>query len=122
VIKKYSFPLARCFSLAIVAAFSFIPQLFMDSVSHFPLLRAILGICAGLVASHGWAVAPTLADPLAPENGAARVAAIIPYWKTLVLPLVASDSDGDLLHFSVGSNNPKIMARVRTGCPILKSM
>ena len=120
VIKKYSFPLARCFSLAIVAAFSFIPQLFMDSVSHFPLLRAILGICAGLVASHGWAAAPTLADPLAPENGAARVAAIIPIGKTLVLPLVASDSDGDLLHFSVGSNNPKIMARVRTGCPILK--
>src|SRR5688572_14616340 len=92
----------------------------MHSVSHFPPLRAILGICIGLVANHGWAVAPTLADPLAPENGADRVAAIIPIGKTLVLPLLASDSDGDLLHFSVGSNNPKIMARVRTGCPILK--
>ncbi len=40
--------------------------------------------------------------------------------KTLVLPLLASDADGDVLDFAVSSSNPKIMARVRTGCPILK--
>ena len=118
--KKILFPLAQRFSLAIFHAFSFIPQLFMDPASHFPLFRTILGICTGLFACDARAAAPMLGNPLSPENGSPRVAAIIPVGKTLVLPLLASDSDGDLLQFSVVSNNPKIMARVRTGCPLLK--
>ncbi len=44
----------------------------------------------------------------------------IPVGKTLVLPLLASDADGDVLDFTVTSSNPAILARVRTGCPILK--
>ena len=66
------------------------------------------------------AALPVLADPLASENGSVRVLPTIPVGKTLVLPLLASDADGDVLDFTVTSSNPKIMARVRTGCPILK--
>ena len=58
---------------------------------------------------------PVLDDPTATENGAKRVVPKIPVGKTLVLPLSASDADNDVLTFSVASNNPKIMARVRTG-------
>ena len=79
-----------------------------------PLLAAVLGLASADAAP------PVLDDPLGPENGALRVVPRIPVGKTLVLPLLASDADGDVLSFSVTSSNPKIMARVRTGCPILK--
>jgi cyclophilin family peptidyl-prolyl cis-trans isomerase len=38
-----------------------------------------------------------------------------PCGKTLVIPLVADDADGDPLSFTVTSSNPQFMARVRTG-------
>lgn len=66
------------------------------------------------------AASPVLEDPLSKENGVSRVAPKIPVGKTLVLPLLASDADGEVLSLTVSSSNPKIMARVRSGCPVLK--
>jgi large repetitive protein len=39
----------------------------------------------------------------------------VPCGKTLVIPLVADDADGDPLSFTVTSSNPLFKARVRTG-------
>lgn len=90
----------------------------MDSPSRFPLIAALSLVLSGTPGAV--AAPPVLADPLAAENGAVRVVPRIPVGKTLVLPLLASDADGDVLDFTVTSSNPRIMARVRTGCPILK--
>ena len=90
----------------------------MSFPSRLPLIVALTAVLSGI--PRAAAVAPVLADPLAAENGATRVVPRIPVGKTLVLPLLASDADGDVLDFAVSSSNPKIMARVRTGCPILK--
>jgi cyclophilin family peptidyl-prolyl cis-trans isomerase len=69
------------------------------------------------VAAH--AAPPEIADPLAQENGSPRVGAIIPFGKTLVLPINATDPDNDPLEFTATSTNPKVFVRVRTGNPIL---
>ena len=90
----------------------------MSSPFCLPLITALAVVLSGN--PRAAAVAPILANPLAAENGAPRVVPRIPVGKTLVLPLLASDADGDVLDFTVSSSNPKIMARVRTGCPILK--
>ena len=74
------------------------------------LLSAQLGVQAA---------PPVIEDPLR-EGSTLRVKPTIPVGKTLVLPLPASDADGDVLSFSVKSSDPQIMARVRTGCPILR--
>ena len=79
-----------------------------------PLFAAFFGIASAFAAS------PVLDDPLALENGSAKVTANIPVGKTLVLPLTASDADGDVLGFTVASSHPKIMARVRTGLTRLR--
>lgn len=88
-----------------------------SSISLLPVLTVALAGMFPLCAS---AAVPVLLNPIAKENGSTRVTPTIPVGKTLVLPLLASDADGDLLNFTVTSSNPKIMARVRTGCPILK--
>ena len=91
----------------------------MASPLSIPLIAALTAVIA---ANSGLVVAapPVLDDPLALENGSVRVVAKIPVGKTLVLPVSGSDADGDVLDFTVTSDNPAIMARVRTGCPILK--
>ena len=90
----------------------------MSFPSRLPLIVALTAVMSG--SPGAMAALPVLADPLASENGSVRVVPTIPVGKTLVLPLLASDADGDVLDFTVTSSNPKIMARVRTGCPILK--
>ena len=89
----------------------------MFSASRLPLFVALSAVLSGIPRA---SAAPVLADPIAPENGAVRVVPRIPVGKTLVLPLLASDTEGKVLDFTVSSSNPKIMARVRTGCPILR--
>ena len=90
----------------------------MASPSRLTLILALAAVLSGNPRAD--AAAPVLADPLALENGTVRVVPKIPVGKTLVLPLLASDPDGDVLDFTVTSSNPKIMGRVRTGCPIMK--
>src|SRR5436190_520119 len=90
----------------------------MSFLSRFHAFVLLASVIVGILDASG--AVPILADPLAPENGATRVVPRIPVGKTLVLPLLASDADGDVLDFAVSSSNPNIMARVRTGCPILK--
>jgi hypothetical protein len=86
-----------------------------------PLVSACALAAAGLIPLSAVALPPVILDPLSTDNGAPRVEAKIPVGKTLVLPLAAStDPAGGILSFTVRSSNPKIMARVRTGCPILK--
>ena len=87
---------------------------------RFPLLPVLAAALSGTFFGSAFATPPELKNPLALENGSFRVTQNIPVGKALVLPLLASDADGDLLEFTVASSNPKIMARVRTGCPILK--
>ena len=86
----------------------------------FSLISSLAVTAFGLLPDVGRAAGPVLDDTLALENGAVRVKPKILVGKGLVLPLLASDTDGDVLNFSVTSSNPAIMARVRTGCPILK--
>jgi cyclophilin family peptidyl-prolyl cis-trans isomerase len=80
-------------------------------------LALALGLASG---SPLLAAAPVLLDPLQPENGAPRVAANVPFGKTLVLPIAGSDADGDLLEFRVETSNPKVFARIKTGNRILR--
>ncbi|HEX5176069.1 MAG TPA: peptidylprolyl isomerase, partial [Chthoniobacteraceae bacterium] len=63
---------------------------------------------------------PDLLDPIQPENGAPRVAADVPFGKTLVIPIAAADPDGDLLEFRATASNPKVFAQIHTGNPILR--
>lgn len=65
------------------------------------------------------AAPPELADPLAQENGSTRVVPTIPFGKTLVLPIAATDADDDLLEFRATSSNPRIFVRVKTANPTL---
>ncbi len=44
----------------------------------------------------------------------------IPAGKVVVVPVTASDADGDAIQYSVSSSNPHIMARVKTGNPSLQ--
>src|SRR5262245_31811323 len=39
----------------------------------------------------------------------------VPCGKTLVIPLVTDDPDGDAVSYTVTSSNPQVMARVRSG-------
>ena len=58
---------------------------------------------------------PVIVDP--PSNGVARA---IPVGKTLIFPITVSDQDSDPLTFKVTSNNPRIIARVKSGEPTLR--
>jgi cyclophilin family peptidyl-prolyl cis-trans isomerase len=82
-----------------------------------PLSALLFALAPGSMVS---GAPPELLDPLQPENGAPRVAANVPFGKTLVLPLAAADPDGDLLEFHVTTSNPKVFAQVHTGNPILR--
>lgn len=63
--------------------------------------------------------APVIDDPLK-EGTVDKVAPKLPVGKGLVLPIAASDADGDALSYTVTSSNPKIHVRARTGQPHLK--
>ena len=66
------------------------------------------------------AAAPVLDDPIPAVGEPARVSPSFPVGKTLLFPITASDADGDALSYKVTSSNPLIMARVKTGNPLLK--
>ncbi len=68
-----------------------------------------------LATASGWAAVPVL-DPPDP----AKVAPNVPIGKVLLLPITASDADGDRLTFTVTSDQPSVKVRVRTGHPKLK--
>jgi cyclophilin family peptidyl-prolyl cis-trans isomerase len=51
-------------------------------------------------------------DPISPVT--------VPAGKSLILPVTATDTDGNPLTYTVASNNPKVTATVHTGNPFLK--
>jgi cyclophilin family peptidyl-prolyl cis-trans isomerase len=57
---------------------------------------------------------------LDPPVSADRVVPTIPVGKVLLMPLTASDANGDALTYTVKSSNARILARVKTGNPFLK--
>lgn len=64
---------------------------------------------------------PVIEDPILEADGTTKkIEPKIPVGKTLLIPIAASDADGDPLSFKVTSSNPKVMVRVRTGRPHLK--
>ncbi|MEQ1859768.1 MAG: peptidylprolyl isomerase [Chthoniobacteraceae bacterium] len=66
-----------------------------------------------LLAVPGRAAAPVIDPP-------GEVAPRVPIGKALLLPITASDADGDRLTFTVSSDKPGVSVRVRTGHPKLK--
>ncbi len=89
----------------------------MDALSRLKLpLLAAAQTFACLIISTAIAADPVLDDPVQVD----RVAPTIPGGKVLLMPLTASDADGDPLIYTVKSSNPRIFARVKTGNPFLK--
>ncbi len=85
-----------------------------------PLLRTLTALALSPflgLSLHG--AAPVLEEPV-PSAGTPKVVPVVPVGKALLIPLSAYDSDGDSLSFSVTSSNPNIMARVKTGNPLLQ--
>jgi len=59
---------------------------------------------------------PVLDDPIQTD----RVPATIPGGRALLIPLTASDADGDRLTYTVRSSKAHVQARVKTGNPFLR--
>lgn len=76
-------------------------------------LRLFLFLC---LAAPAFAAAPVI-DAAVPGN---RVPPSIPVGKTLLFPITALDPDADPLTFKVTSNNSRIIARVKTGNPVMR--
>ena len=89
----------------------------MDAPSRLklPLLAAFL-VSAIATSPCVLAADPVLDDPVQAD----RVVPTIPGGKVLLMPLTASDADGDPLIYTVKSSNPRIFARIKTGNPFLK--
>ena len=60
------------------------------------------------------------AVPVIDPVDSAKVPPSVPIGKALLLPITASDADGDRLTFTVASDKPAVRVRVRTGHPKLK--
>jgi cyclophilin family peptidyl-prolyl cis-trans isomerase len=80
----------------------------------------LLAVVASSAIPRLWAASPVIDPPIPAADQPARVAPNIPVGKTLLFPITASDSDGDLLSYKVSSSNPNILVRVKTGNPTLR--
>ncbi|MES2572683.1 MAG: peptidylprolyl isomerase, partial [Verrucomicrobiota bacterium] len=92
------------------------------SLSACRAVRAV-AIAALFVMSMALNAAPVLQDLLTePTSPTAtpKVVPTIPVGKALIFPVSAYDDTGRPLTFTVQSSNPAIMARVRTGNPLLR--
>jgi hypothetical protein len=63
---------------------------------------------------------PVLDAPISASGEVQKVAPRVPVGKTLLIPLTATDADGDSLSYTVKSSNRSIIARVKTGNPFLR--
>lgn len=81
---------------------------------------ALSAVLALLLSALSFGAAPVLDDPIPAAGEAPKVDPVIPIAKALLFPVTAYDDDGDPLSITVTSSNPKIMARVKTGNPLLK--
>jgi cyclophilin family peptidyl-prolyl cis-trans isomerase len=102
--------------MSILRRFSFLMALVPG---HLPLhsLAALLLAFVPLGAANQ---PPVLDSPVAATGETQKVAPRVPVGKTLLIPLTATDADGDPLSYSVKSSNRSIIARVKTGNPFLK--
>jgi cyclophilin family peptidyl-prolyl cis-trans isomerase len=94
------------------------PDLLMRHLSpHLSRFAAVLLLAWTAVCES----APPVIDPPIPLAGeVARVLPKVPVGKTLLFPITANDPDGDPLTFTVTSSNPRIIARVKSGNPVLR--
>ncbi len=84
--------------------------------------RSIFTILAfGFAAAGASAAPPVVDDPVPVEGGGlpTRVDPRVPIGKALIIPITATDADGEVLQYSVKSSNPAVFVRVRTGLPKL---
>lgn len=84
--------------------------------------RLLISILAAGCGASSFAAAPVLDDPAPVDAGGkpTHVAPKVLVGKTLIYPITASDTDGDVLRYQVTSSNPNVLVRVHTGQPHLK--
>ena len=79
------------------------------------LARPFLLLC---LATTAFAAAPVMDNPATSPPNFPRS---IPVGKTLIFPLTAEpDFEGHALEYKVTSSNPRVIARVKTGNPLLR--
>ena len=88
-------------------------------LSSFWIRWAVAAIL-GLAAARVFGAAPVLDDIVSGPGETLKVAPVLPVGKTLLLPVSATDSDGDPLTFTATSSNRRIFAEVKSGNPYLK--
>jgi cyclophilin family peptidyl-prolyl cis-trans isomerase len=86
------------------------------SIRGTGILRKCVRACAPRVFIEALEERRLLAAPVIDAISLAQV----PGGKTLIVPVTASDADGDALTYSVSSDNPNITAQLHTGNPWLK--
>lgn len=90
------------------------PLFLMDASPRLKLTFTALFSAFVLIGASAQGAAPVVEAP-------SQVSPTIPAGKSLVIPVAGSDADGDLLSFKVVSSNPGVVvARVKTGNPILR--
>ncbi|MGV3533583.1 MAG: peptidylprolyl isomerase [Chthoniobacteraceae bacterium] len=84
------------------------------------LTTFLVPAAVSFVIAQGPANTPPTIDDLLKEGAADKVIPSLPVGKALVIPVAASDADGDALSYTVTSSNSKIHVRARTAQPHLK--
>ena len=85
-----------------------------------PLTLCVAAVALALSSPVLKAQTSLIEDPLELPDGAKKVEPKVPVGKTLMIPITASNPDGNPITYKVTSSNPNIMVRVRTGRPHLK--
>lgn len=81
---------------------------------------AAILIAALAAVSRGFAAAPVVDYPPQPVGQAVRVLPFVPVGKTVLIPITATDADGDPLSYKVTSSSGDVLVRIKSGNPTLR--